>query len=142
LTENEQKKEYLSSYKNLCKKLRSLEDQLLSLREVEQSPKIQKLSDMPSGGKQTDLSDIMVQIEVIFTKIVQKRTECIKKKLEIESCIADMKDGIESSLLHKRYIEFKTWEQICVEIDYSWRQTHYLHGKALTNFIIALNCTL
>jgi hypothetical protein len=130
----EQTKEYLNSYKNLCKKLQSLEDQLQSLREVEQSAKIQKLSDMPKGSKQTDLSDIMVQVEAIFTKIIRKRSERIHRKIEIESKIADMEDGTESLVLHKRYIELKTWEQICIEIDYSWMQTHRLHSRALSNF--------
>jgi hypothetical protein len=134
LTEIENKKEYLSSYKNLCGKLQSLEEQLQSLREVKQSAKTQMISDMPKGSRQTDLSDIMVRIEEIFTKIVQKRAECLEKKLEIEERIADIPDGVESAILHKRYLEFKTWEQICDEIDYSWRQTHYLHGKALSNF--------
>jgi hypothetical protein len=133
----EKTKEYLNSYKNLCKKLQSLEEQLQSLREVEQSAKIQKLSDMPKGSSQTDLSDIMVQIEAIFTKIVHKRSECIRKKIEIESKIADMEDGNESIILHKRYIEFMQWEQICVEMDYSWRQTHRLHSAALIKFKMA-----
>lgn len=137
MTENEKKKEYLKSYKNLCDKLKSLEDQLQSLREVEESAKIQKLSDMPKGNKQTDLSDIMVKIEAVFTKIVRLRAECLERKLEIESRIADIPDGIGADILRKRYIEFKNWEQICVEIGYSWRQTHYLHGLALSNFKIA-----
>lgn len=136
MTENDKKKEYLNSYKNLCRKLQSFEEQLQSLREVEQSAKIQKLSDMPKGSTQTDLSDIMVQIEVIFTKIIQKRSECMQKRIEIESRITDMTDGTESLILHKRYIEFKTWEQICIEIDYSWMQTHRLHSKALQNFTL------
>lgn len=134
---NEQKKEYLKSYKHLCDKLKSLEEQLQSLREVEQSAKIQQLSDMPKGGKQTDLSDVMVSLEVVFTKIIRTRAECLDKKLEIESRIADMGDGIEADILRKRYLEFKTWEQICVEIGYSWRQTHYIHSRALSNFNIA-----
>lgn len=135
--QNERKKEYLNSYKNLCRKLKSLEDQLQSLREVEQSAKIQQLSDMPKGGKQTDLSDVMVSLEVVFTKIIRARAECLKMKLEIESNIADMEDGVEADILRKRYLEFKTWEQICVEIGYSWRQTHYIHSRALSNFNIA-----
>ena len=134
MTENEKKKEYLNSYKKLCQKLKSLEEQLQSLREVEQSAKIQQLSDMPHGSKQSDLSDYMVKLDVVFTKIIRTRDECIKRKLEIENCIADMVDGLESAILHKRYIELKTWAQICVEINYSWRQTHYLHSKALSNF--------
>jgi DNA primase len=142
MTENEQKKEYLNSYKNLCKKLRSLEEQLLSLKETEQAAKIQTLSDMPHGSKQTDLSDYIVRIDVIFTKIIQLRAECIQRKLDIETRIADMSDGIESLILHKRYIEFKTWEQICVEIDYSWKQTHRLHSNALSNLKMTLNDTL
>jgi DNA repair exonuclease SbcCD ATPase subunit len=137
LTENEKKKEYLNSYKNLCRKLQSLEEQLQSLREVEQSAKIQQLSDMPHGSKQSDLSDYILKLESILSKIARTKRECMDKKLEIENRIADVPNGIQSSILHKRYIEFKPWEQICVEIDYSWRQTHNLHSKALSNFNIA-----
>ena len=140
-TENDKKKEYLKSYRNLCNKLESLEEQLQSLREVEQSAKVQSISDMPRGSKQLDLSDYMVRIEVVFTKIVRVRSECLDRKLEIENLITDMPDGIESAVLHKRYIEFKSWEQICIEIDYSWRQTHYIHSSALGNINIAYHCT-
>lgn len=137
MTENDKKKEYLKSYKKLCDKLKSLEDQLQSLREVEQSAKIQQLSDMPKAHRQADLSDVMVKIEAIYTKIIRLRAECIEKKLEIESRIADMPDGIEADILRKRYLEFKPWEEICVELNYSWRQTHYLHSRALSNLKIA-----
>lgn len=137
MTDNDKKKDYLNSYKNLCKKLKSLEDQLQSLRETEESAKTPSISDMPKAHKQTDLSDIMVRIEAVYTKIVRIRAECIKRKLEIEDKIADMPDGIEADILRKRYIEFKPWEQICIEIGYSWRQTHYLHSRALSNFNIA-----
>lgn len=134
MTDNDKKKEYLKSYRNLCKKLESLEEQLQSLREVEQSAKVQSLSDMPRGSKQLDLSDYMVRIDVVFTKIIRARADCLKRKLEIESRIADMPDGIESDILHKRYLEFKPWEQICVDVGYSWMQTHRHHSKALASF--------
>lgn len=133
-TENDKKKEYLKSYRNLCRKLESLEEQMQSLREVEQSAKVQSISDMPRGSKQLDLSDYMVKVDVVCTKIIRTKAECLERKLEIEDLITDMQDGIESKVLHKRYIEFKPWEQICVEIDYSWRQTHYIHSNALNNF--------
>ncbi|CRZ34604.1 uncharacterized protein DUF1492 [Herbinix hemicellulosilytica] len=134
MTENEKKKEYFNNYKKLCNKLKSLEDQLQSLRETEESAKIPSISDMPKAHKQTDLSDIMVKIEAVYTKIVRLRAECIKRKLEIEDRIADMQDGVEADILRKRYLEFKPWEQICIEIGYSWMQTHRLHSKALSNF--------
>ena len=134
MTENDKKKEYLKSYRNLCKKLESLEEQLQSLREAEQSAKVQSISDMPRGSKQLDLSDYIVKLDVVFTKIIRARADCLKRKLEIESRIADMPDGIESDILHKRYLEFKPWEQICVDVGYSWMQTHRHHSKALASF--------
>jgi len=134
VTDNDKKKEYLNSYKILCRKLESLEEQLQSLREVEQSAKIQSITDMPKGNKHTDLSDTMVKIEDVFIKIIKLRAECLERKLDIESSIADVPDGVEADILRKRYLEFKTWEKICVEIGYSWMQTHRLHSKALQNF--------
>lgn len=131
---NEKKKEYLNSYKSLCRKLKSLEEQLLSLREIEQSAKIQQLTDMPKGSKQTDLSDYMVKLDNIVYKVIKTKQECMVKKMEIESRIADMPDGVEADILRKRYLEFKSWEEICVELNYSWRQTHRLHSRALSNF--------
>ena len=133
MTETDQKKEYLNSYRNLCNKLKSLEEQMQSLLEVERAAKIQRLTDMPKGNKQTDLSDLIVKEEVLFTKIIKIRTECINRRLEIENLIADVDDGIECLILHKRYIEFKQWEQICIEIGYCWKQTHRIHSKALSN---------
>jgi len=136
MTENDKKKEYLKSYKNLCAKLKSLENQLQSLRELEKSAKVQKLSDMPKGTKQMDLSDYIVKIEEVYTKIVRLKAECLERRLEIESRIAEMGNGIEADILRKRYIEFKPWEQICIEIGYSWMQTHRLHSRALADFIL------
>lgn len=133
---NEQKKEYLNSYKKLCGKLQSLEEQLQSLKETEQSAKIQQITDMPKGCKKTDLSDYMVKSEELEQEIHDKRQECICKKLEIISGIVHMEDGTECEVLHKRYIEFKPWVQICVEINYSWMQTHRIHGNALNSFMI------
>ena len=132
---NEQKKEYLNSYKKLCNKIRSLEEQIESLREVEQSAKISKLSDMPRGSNnQQDLSDYIVRLEKLIEELFKLKLEKDKRRLEIEECISKMEDGLECDILRKRYIELKKWEQICIEIDYSWRQTHRLHSDALRSF--------
>lgn len=131
---NEQKKEYLNSYKRLCRKLKSLEEQLESLREVEQSAKIQEISDMPKGNKQTDLSDYMVKLDKITYKIIRARQDCMNKKLDIENRIADVEDGLESAILHKRYIEMKSWEKIACDIGYTRMQVYRIHGQALRSF--------
>lgn len=35
------------------------------------------------------------------------------------------------ALLLSRYVEFRPWEQIAVDMGYSWRQIHRLHARAL-----------
>ena len=134
LTENEKKKEYLCSYKNLCRKLQSLEEQLQSLREVEQSAKIQQLSDMPGGGLQKDLSDYIVKLDKVISRIIRTKADMNNRRLEIEDKIASMENGLESDVLRKRYLELKTWERIAEEVDYSVMGTYKIHGRALMHF--------
>ncbi len=133
MTDNETKKEYLKQYENKCKKLRSIEEQRDTLIESKRSAKTQILSDMPKGSKQMDLSDYIVQCEVLLTEIIKLRNECMSMMINIEARILAMPDGLQSSILHKRYIQFMTWEQICVDIGYCWKQTHRLHSRALNN---------
>jgi hypothetical protein len=136
LTENEIKKEYLNEYKNLCFKLKSLEEQLQSIREVNEAAKVQTLTDMPKGSMQTDLSDYMCKIEKLQDKIREKKTECENRRLDIEERILEVKNGIESTILFKKYIEFNKWEEICVDIGYEWAQVHRYHSKALQHFVL------
>ena len=131
---NDKKKEYLNSYKKACCKLRNLEEQLDAVRESKSSVQGLTYSDMPKGTNQSDLSDYMVRVDNLLTKIEKAKIECLNAKLDIENKIADMEDGIECDVLRKRYIEQKDWTVIAVEINYSWRQTHYIHSSALSNF--------
>lgn len=52
-------------------------------------------------------------------------------KLEIASAISLVEDSALRNLLIKRYLQFKTWEQIATEMNYSCRQIVRLHEKAL-----------
>lgn len=133
---NEEKKEYLKSYKKICDKLQSLEEQLKSLRAVNEVPKSQIITDMPRGSTRQDITDYVVKISELEKEINNKIRERLAMKCGIEKRIANVDDGIESSILRKKYIEFKKWEKICVEIGYSWRQTHYIHSRALNSFVL------
>lgn len=67
-----------------------------------------------------------------YEKEIDRRIdELYQIKLEILSAIGAVNDSTLRKLLVKRYLQFKTWEQIAVEMSYSWRQIVRLHGKAL-----------
>lgn len=50
---------------------------------------------------------------------------------EVIRTIKDVQDGTLSALLYERYINGKTWEQIAVLMNYTYRRVTQLHGKAL-----------
>ena len=51
-------------------------------------------------------------------------------KVEIETLINKLPTR-EQYLVRARYMEKKTWEQIAVEMCYSWPQVHRIHSNAL-----------
>ena len=135
--QNEKKKEYLNRYRQAVRKYNSLQEQEKQLRSQMDGPKAIEYSDMPKAHKQTDLSDYMVRLERILTRIANEKNEMQKIQLEIEEKIIDVMDGEQSRILYLRYIQFMKWEDICVEMGYSWRQVHNIHSKALNDLKIS-----
>ena len=59
-----------------------------------------------------------------------KLDELLQAQLEIERAI-DTLDPTERTLLRLHYIQGETWEQAAVTMNYSWRQVHRIHARAL-----------
>ena len=53
------------------------------------------------------------------------------KRKEIESTINQIKSEKLRTLLRYRYIHGKTWEQIAVDMNYTWRRVYQVHGDAI-----------
>lgn len=67
-----------------------------------------------------------------YEKEIDRRIdELYRVKREILSAIGAVNDSTLRKLLVKRYLQFKTWEQIAVEMNYSYMHVTRLHGKAL-----------
>ena len=133
--ENEKKKEYLLSYKIFKNKAKRLEEQLTEIRLGKMLPSLIQ-SDMPSAHNQKDLSDYIVQCDTIITSILKARRDAVVRFSEIRQQIELLEDENEKTVLTLRYLRNYTWEKICVEMDYSWRQVHYIHSDALEHFEI------
>ena len=131
--ENEAKKEYLQSYKKYKQKAKRLEKQLEELRLGKMFPSV-GMSDMPGAHNQKDLSDYMVQYDRIETNIIKARKDAIIRYEEVRQQIEQLEDENEKRVLTLRYLKSYGWERICVEMEYSWRQIHYIHSRALEHF--------
>lgn len=125
-------KEELLKYRGLKKEVEELKERIEMLKEKKTSIKSQIISDMPVGsGKSIDIETLMVMIENAIEELARKEKDSIDAMLEIEECIDGLEDPFERYILRTRYIDCKSWEEICVLTNYSWRQIHRLHSNIL-----------
>ena len=127
----EEKKEFLKSYRSEYNKWKALEEQKKEIIADSLSAKAQSYDDMPKSHVKTDLSDIAVRLEKIMKDIDEQIAEFIAIKVRIQSAILDVSDGTERRVLVERYLHFNRWEKISHIMDYSEREIHRLHGRAL-----------
>lgn len=124
-------KERLREYQKLKHEQQQIREQLDKVEAVLFYPKNQQLTGMPSapvdGNPQEDLA--IHHIELV-EKYKTKMAELAEEQLAIEKAI-DTLDPTARMLMRYRYIDGLQWEEVCIKICYSWRQTHRLHGEAL-----------
>ena len=124
-------KEYLRQYKLMTARIRNREHDLAELREERESISI-NLDGMPHG---TSLSDktarLAAQLADAEEEIIELRSEAWSIRMEIVRTLNRIQTPEYNTLLYLRYIEGKTWEQIAVEMHYTFRHTTRLHGDAL-----------
>lgn len=126
-------KERLRNYLNLKAERAQIQALLDDMEESLCSPATPQLTGMPgasafaSGSAQERRADATMELRALYK---DKIAELAAEQLAIEEAIESLDQTARRALRH-RYIEGLTWEQICVEMDYSWRQIHRIHAGAL-----------
>lgn len=92
------------------------------------------ISDMPRGGNNSDkVADNATMMADLSREYENRWMAAEKYKLEIEGRIDQLKEPYRT-LLHKRYLEEKDFEEIAVEMGYTYSAITKKHGKALILF--------
>lgn len=60
--------------------------------------------------------------------------ELLRLKHEAGTLLSLLDDPGHYRVLHERYIQYKSFEQIAAGMGYTYRNAHYLHGRALQAF--------
>lgn len=134
--ENEQKKEYLKSYRRAIKREQDILDELQRLRLDKMFPSVVN-DGMPHGSSHSDLSDYAAILDEQIELLKEERLEKARCYQKIERQIRQMENEDEQEVLRLRYILGMKWEEVAVKMDYSWRQIHRIHSAALLNLKIA-----
>ena len=146
--ENEQKKEYLRSYRRAIKREQDILDEIQRLRLDKMFPSVVN-DGMPHGSSHSDLSDYVAILDEQIELLKKERLEKVRCYQKIERQIRQMENEDEQEVLRLRYIlgmkweevavkmnySWK-WEEVAVKMNYSWKWVHKIHGRALLNFKI------
>ena len=89
------------------------------------------LSDMPKGGGADKIQNAVCRIADIEADINREIDRQIDLRERIETAICAIPDGRLRDLMRYRYIDGLTWEQIAVEMHYSYVHICRMHGQAL-----------
>lgn len=129
-------KEYLNQAYRLDQRINSKLEQVLSLRELT-TKATATLSDMPSGGSRNvyRMQDIIGKIVDLENDINRDIDALVDLKREMVTIIKSVADPECQTLLELRFLCFKTWEQIAVEMNYSIQHIYRLRDKALTQIL-------
>lgn len=125
-------KEYLSQSLRLNQHINSKLEQIQSLRELATkcTSIITGMPRNPNHGGST-MADALMKIVDLETELQNDVNRLVDLKEEIMAVVKAV-DNIEcQTLLELRYLCFKSWEQIAVDMGYNVRHIYRLHDEAL-----------
>lgn len=130
-------KEYLQQLKRLdeltnqkIKEVTDLRERATSVSGIDYSK--DKVQSSPSGDAPfvkpiCRIIDLEAEINAEIDKFVDEKHKIINQ-------IQGLKNSDYIALLFKRYVEYKSLERICVEMNFSYDYIKHLHGYALKDF--------
>jgi len=130
---NTEKIKYLSKYKNIVREYNQLVERYGFVAESSDNVKAKVITSMPVSHSTTNdkMSDNMCQKEKLENLIQARLDNLYETIVEIEEAIQKIQESIFRTILSLRYVDGKKWENIAVELNYSWKQVHRLHNEAL-----------
>lgn len=121
-------KQYLNRVRRIDKEIAALLRLVQSTRESLENTTQNYSSDGAQATKNPHKFDRLVELESL---VDAKIDEQIAMKAEILATIMQLDDRRHRLILMEYYVEMKSFEEVSVDIHYSWKQTHRIHGAAL-----------
>lgn len=130
-------KEYLSQAFRLDQRINSKLEQIASLNELA-TKCTSTLTGMPRNPNcgTSAAADAIGKIIDLQAEINSDIDRLVDLKQELVKAIKAVDNTEHQILLELRYLCFKTWEQIAVEMNYRVRNIHKLHSEALKNIVV------
>ncbi len=125
-------KEYLNQVRNLESKMKMLKEEIDTLREmVVSTGAVQQQERVMSSGAQDRMAATICKINEKEEEWNQLMREFALTRAEVIISIQRLNNSDYEQILYKRYCQGKKWEEIALELNYSYQWVCKLHGRAL-----------
>ena len=129
-------KQYLNRVRRIDKEIEALLRLVQRTRESLETVTQNYDSDGAQSTKNPHKYDRLVELESL---VDAKIDEQISMKAEILNTIMQLEDRRQRLVLMEYYVEMKTWEQVAVDMNYSYMHITRIHGYALKEVERCLN---
>lgn len=131
---------WLSQYRNINNRIKSLKEQIASIRERATAVTQNYASDGGRGkGKVSDkVGEAAIQIQSVQEQIDKELQKSIAIEFEIRTAIEKVDNILYKTLLEERYIMCKSWWEIAINLNYTADHCRsYLLDRALSEIVFA-----
>lgn len=134
MTSLENPKEYLRQLRRLELCIEQRQEELNRLRELIGCNAIDYGERVQTSPSADSIPNEVIRRAELEADISRKIERFLQLKHKIINEIQSLDNAVYVSILYKRYVEYKSLEEIAVEMNYSYRQVLRLHGMALQEF--------
>ena len=127
-------KDFLKNHITKLNEAKGLEYEIQQMYQTLKSPII---TGMPAVHSQDadKLGNVLWRIQEKEIRYLAKLDVILNEEKEIEKVIDSLEDSRERTIMRYRYISGLSWEEVCVKVNYSWKQVHRFHKKSLNKIL-------
>lgn len=128
-------KEYLNYIRSIDTRLKIQEERISQLeKDICSIQALDYTKDKVTGTKTADISDKIIKLDELRQEANKQWDKLIEEREAARNIIEKMENAMEQRVLIGRYLRNENWENLRVEMKYSWRGIFNIHKGALKNF--------
>lgn len=128
-------KEFLKQAYRIDKLIQTKENEI----EIWQTKRLKITTSFSERVEGTKELDPIVGATIKIIDLQNELNQRIDELVDIKTQIVRLIDGVQGNeyklLLELRYLSFKSWEKIAVEMNYNWRTVFKVHNRALQEIL-------
>ena len=130
-------KDRLHQYSQLRRERDQIQEQIARISLETTSVSSPNMDGMPRGSWISNPTMSGALARVSIQEQYQAQLERMaEEQMAVEKMIKHL-EPVERMLVRYRYLDGMTWENVCVAMSYSWRQTHNIHSRVLDKLVDA-----